>query len=189
MEQQLGAHYPQAQVCEVSPEEAPLHLGDGEQAWAMNLRLQGPEYLLLCTFRDDVLLEQSSDPLISIIGSLSGLEPGECLVARTKLSSLRHQWSSQHQEKADHRARTEPTPSAHTDEMRRQTRSEVHMAIVVTAVLVGVMGYLWVQKRGDLEGGSVGSGHGGSSGRGGLGLWRINKARQGGRYRDPLQIK
>ena len=69
VEQQLGAHYPQARVNEVSQEDDPLRLGEGEQAWSMNLRLQGPEYLPLRTFKDDVLLEQGSDPLISVIGS------------------------------------------------------------------------------------------------------------------------
>ena len=63
----------------------------------MDLRLQGPEYLPLRTFDDDVLLEQGSDPLIPVIGSLSGLKPGERLVARIKLSSLGRDWSTQHQ--------------------------------------------------------------------------------------------
>ena len=43
VKQQLGAHYPQARVNEVSPEDDPLRLAEGEQAWSMNLRLKGPE--------------------------------------------------------------------------------------------------------------------------------------------------
>ena len=81
VEQQLGVHYPQARVNEVCPDDDPLRLREGEQAWSMDLRLQGPEYLPLRTFRDDVLLEQGSDPLIPVIGSLSGLKPGERLVS------------------------------------------------------------------------------------------------------------
>ena len=66
----------------------------------MDLRLRGPEYLPLCTFRNDDLLDQGSDPLISVIGSLSDLEPGERLVARLRLQSLGPEWSCSHQEKA-----------------------------------------------------------------------------------------
>ena len=88
VKQQLEVHYPQARVSEVAPEDDPLRLAEGEQAWSMNLHLQGPEYLPLRTFRDDDLLDQGSDPLISVIGSLSDLEEGERLVARMKLLSL-----------------------------------------------------------------------------------------------------
>ena len=70
--QQVGGRYPQAQVNEVSPEDDPLRLSEGEQAYSMSLRLRGPEYLPLRTFRDDDLLDPGSDPLISVIGSLSG---------------------------------------------------------------------------------------------------------------------
>ena len=69
--QQLGVHYPQARVNEVPAEDDPLRLRDGEQAWSMDMRLRGPEYLPLRTFRDDDLLDQGSDPLISVLGSLS----------------------------------------------------------------------------------------------------------------------
>ena len=62
VKQQLGVHYPQARVSDVSSEDDQLRLADGEQSWAMNLRLQGPEYLPLRTFRDDDLPDQGSDP-------------------------------------------------------------------------------------------------------------------------------
>ncbi len=86
--QQVGVHYPQARVNEVSAEDDPLRLAEGEQAWSMDLRLRGPEYLPLRPYRDDDLLDPGSDPLISVIGSLSDLEEGERLVARLRLSSL-----------------------------------------------------------------------------------------------------
>ena len=63
VKQQLSVHYPQARVSDVSSEDDPLRLAEGEQAWSMNLRLRGPEYLPLRTFRDDDLLDQGSDPL------------------------------------------------------------------------------------------------------------------------------
>ena len=71
--QQLGVHYPQARVNDVSLEEDPLRLRGGEQAWSMDLLLRGPEYLPMRTFRDDDLLDRGSDPLISVIGPLSDL--------------------------------------------------------------------------------------------------------------------
>ena len=92
--QQLGVHYPQARVNEVSAEDDPLRLREGEQAWSMDLRLRGPEYLPLRTFRDDDLLDRGSDPLISVIGSLSDLEEGERVVSRIKLASLGPDWST-----------------------------------------------------------------------------------------------
>ena len=54
---QLSAHYPQARIQTLGPEEDPLRLEEGEQAWSMTLRADGPEYVPLRTFRDDDLLE------------------------------------------------------------------------------------------------------------------------------------
>ena len=54
---QIAAHYPQARIQKVDPEEAPLRLDEGEQAWGMTLRADGPEYAPLRVFRDDDLLD------------------------------------------------------------------------------------------------------------------------------------
>ena len=40
---QLSAHYPQAAVREVPPEDDPLRLDGDEQAWSMTLRADAPE--------------------------------------------------------------------------------------------------------------------------------------------------
>ena len=82
-------------MSEVSPEDDPLRLAEGERAWSTILRLQGPEYLPLRTFDDDDLREPGSDPLISVIGALSGLEPGERVAARLSLASL-EVWPESH---------------------------------------------------------------------------------------------
>ena len=82
VKQQVGVNYPQARVNEVPPEDDPLRLGEGEQAWSMDLRLRGPEYLPLRSFRDDDLLDPGSDPLLSVIGAMSDLGEGERLVSR-----------------------------------------------------------------------------------------------------------
>ena len=89
VKQQVGAFYPQARVSEVSPEDDPLRLAEGERAWSTTLRLRGPEYLPLRTFRDDDLKEPGSDPLVSLIGAMSGLGEGERLVARSKVGRRR----------------------------------------------------------------------------------------------------
>ena len=79
---QIAAHYPQARIQEVPSEDDPLRLEEGEQAWSMTLRADGPEYVPLRTFRDDDLLDPGSDPLIALMGSLSALYQGERVVAR-----------------------------------------------------------------------------------------------------------
>ena len=79
---QLSAHYPQARIQELHPGEDPLWVRDGEQAWSMTLRADGPEYVPLRTFRDDDLLDPGSDPLIALLGALTALRPGERTVAR-----------------------------------------------------------------------------------------------------------
>ena len=48
---QLSAHYPQARIRKVDPDDDPLCMGEGEQAWSMTLRADGPEYVPLRTFR------------------------------------------------------------------------------------------------------------------------------------------
>ena len=78
---QIAARYPQARITTVDPDDDPLRLAEGELAWGMTLRASGPEYAPLRTFRDDDLLDPGSDPLIAIIGALSGLNDGERVVA------------------------------------------------------------------------------------------------------------
>ena len=112
--QQLDAHYRHAQVDEVSLEDDPLRLAEGERAWSTTLRLQGPEYLPLRTFDDDHLREPGSAPLISIISALSGLEPGERVIARLSLTSLGPGWSQPHQDKLYRKQQAESVPSAQT---------------------------------------------------------------------------
>ena len=96
---QLSAHYPQARIQKVDEEDDPLRLGEGERAWSMTLRADGPEYVPLRTFRDDDLLDPGSDPLIALMGALSALEDDERVVARLLLRSLGPDWSQPHHRK------------------------------------------------------------------------------------------
>ena len=115
---QLSAHYPQARIRNVHTGDDPLHLNEGEQAWSITLRANGPEYLPLRTFRDDDLLDPGSDPLIALMGALSELEHGERVVARLLLRSLGPDWSQAHMDKAQNR------PGYGTRESSRPIRAE-----------------------------------------------------------------
>ena len=187
--QQVGVFYPQARVNEVSPEDDPLKLREGEQAWSMDLRLRGPEYLPLRPYRDDDLLDPGSDPLISVIGSLSDLEEGERLVARLRLLSLGSDWSSAHQEKAY--ARPLPDPKTHPSQTDEQInrRSMTHFAILGVFALTALQGYLWVQRGETWKAVLLGLGVASLAALAGWVWWRFKKWRSGGKHQDPLLIK
>ena len=189
VKQQVGGRYPQARVSEVAPEDDPLRLAEGEQAWSMSLRLQGPEYLPLRTFRDDDLLDPGSDPLISVIGSLSDLEEGERLVAQMKLLSLGPDWSRSYQEKADRRPQPDPRSSPHNAEAQIHRNDGVTMAILGLIALPSLMGYIWVQRGETWKAVLLGLGMVSLASLVGWAWWRIKKARSGGKHQDPLLIK
>ena len=90
---QVAAHYPQARVRELGPDEDPLLVREGEQAWSIRLRPSGPAYAPLRTFRDRDLLDPGSDPLLALVGALGRVEAGERLVARLRLRALGPNWS------------------------------------------------------------------------------------------------
>ena len=112
---QISAHYPQARIHEVAPEQDPLRLEDGEQAWSMTLRSAGPEYVPLRTFRDDDLTDPGSDPLLALLGALSDLHQGERIVARLLMRSLGPGWAAHHQRLVNERPVTgsmQPPPGS-----------------------------------------------------------------------------
>ena len=142
---QLSAHYPQARIRKVDPGDDPLRLGEGEQAWSMTLRANGPEYVPLRTFRDDDLLDPGSDPLIALMGALSALHEGERVVARLLLRSLGPDWSQPHLEKAHKRPGMEPREPAYTYQTKPLQLDGVTMAVLGIGALAALKGYLWVQ--------------------------------------------
>ena len=187
--QQVGVHYPQARVNEVSPEDDPLRLREGEQAWSMDLRLRGPEYLPLRPYRDDDLLDPGSDPLISVIGSLSDLEEGERLVARLRLSSLGSDWSAAHQEKTNPKPAYDPNTSASSAQPRIDRTNAVTITILALLALPALQGYLWVQRGETWKAVLLGLGVASLAALAGWALWRFKKWRSGGKYQDPVMIK
>ncbi len=142
---QVAAHYPQAHIRELSPEEDPMRLGEGEQAWGMTLRSSGPEYVPLRVFRDGDLLDPGSDPLIALLGALSNLNEGERVVSRLMLRSLGPDWSRHHGETAypGHSPRTAPSPRSQDAATPRGPGWGV-VALGIGA-LVAFQGYRWVQ--------------------------------------------
>ena len=142
---QLAAHYPQAPIHEVTPEEDPLRLAEEEQAWSMTLASDGPAYVPLRTFRDDDLLDPGSDPLVALLGALSALREGERVVARLLLRSLGPDWSEAHLAKAMQRPGSEPRLSADAERTRALQTDGANIAILGVGVLAAFQGYLWVR--------------------------------------------
>ena len=184
---QLSAHYPQARIRKVQPEEDPLRLDEGEQAWSMTLRADGPEYVPLRTFRDDDLLDPGSDPLIALMGALSSLNEGERVVARLMLRSLGPDWSQGHMDKAHKRPGMEPREPAYTFQTKPLQMDGVTMAVLGLGALAALKGYLWVQDGEIWKAVLLGTGTALGLGVGGFAWHRWKKARS--RVDDPILIK
>ena len=184
---QLAAHYPQARIREVPSEDDPLRLNDGEQAWGMTLRADGPEYVPLRTFRDDDLLDPGSDPLIALMGALSALYQGERVVARLLLRSLGPDWSQAHQIRAHRRAVPEVREPAYTYQTKPLQLDGVTMAVLGAGALAALKGYLWVQDGELLKASLLGLGSVSGAAVAGWGWWRWKQARS--RVHDPVLIQ
>ena len=184
---QIAARYPQARIQVLHPGEDPLWVRDGEQAWGMTLRVDGPEYVPLRTFRDDDLLDPGSDPLMAVLGALSNLNEGERVVARLMLNSLGPDWSQGHQEKAHKPAveqRRDPSYTYQTGPLRMDG---VTMAILGVGVVAALRAYLWVQAGETWKAVLMGVGIAAALAAGGW-LWHKWKKAHSRVY-DPNQIK
>ena len=184
---QLSAHYPQAGIHQVSAEDDPLRLDEGEEAWGMTLRSSGPEYVPLRTFRDDDLLDPGSDPLIALLGALSALREGERIVARLLLRSLGPDWSQAHMEKAHKRIDVERRDPSYTYTTKPLQTDGVTMAILGLGALAALRGYLWIQDGETWKAMLLGAGVVLGTIVAGWAWWRWKRARS--RVHDPLLIK
>ena len=184
---QLSAHYPQARIRKLDPGDDPLRMGDGEQAWSMTLRADGPEYVPLRTFRDDDLLDPGSDPLIALMGALSNINKGERIVARLMLRSLGPDWSQAHLDKAHKRPGMEPREPAYTFHTKPLQMDGVTMAVLGIGALAALKGYLWVQDGEIWKAALLGVGTALGLAAGGWAWWRWKKARN--RVEDPILIQ
>ena len=118
VKQQLAAHYPGVVIHEVPRIKTPLLLQEGEQAWSTTMRVEGPKFLPLRTFHDRDLSDQGSDPLITLVGSLSNLDAGERVSTRLYLQSLGPLWSQPHREHAHTTRTAEPNDTSYTCQTR-----------------------------------------------------------------------
>ena len=187
VKQQLAAHYPQARVREITPDDDPMRRRQGELAWGLTLRADGPEYLPLRTFRDDDLLDPGSDPLLAVIGSLASLRPGERIVARLLLRSLGPEWSQAHQARAHKQAVPENREPSYTYQTKPLQLDGVTMAVLGAGALAAVRGYLWVQDGEILKASLLGLGSVSGIVVAGWGWWRWKQARS--RVYDPLLVR
>ncbi len=142
---QLAAHYPQAGIHDIALDDDPLKLAPGEQAWAMNLRPGGPEYVPLRVFGDDDLLDPGSDPILALLGALGDAGEGERVVARLRLRSLGPDWSRGHQQRTHEPALKERTDSYQISESRRHRVEIVGATILGAAAAAVLQGYRWWQ--------------------------------------------
>ncbi len=142
---QIGAHYPQAPIREVPPQEDPLRIGPGEQACTMSLRSEGPEYVPLRTFRDRDLADPGSDPLLGLLGALSDFEDGERIVTRIRLRSLGPDWAVHHQRLAYERPAPTPPPQQATQPGTPSSTDAVRTGVFALIALIGLRAYTWVQ--------------------------------------------
>ncbi len=184
---QMSAHYPQARIRKVDPGDDPLRLGEGEQAWSITLRADGPEYVPLRTFRDDDLLDPGSDPLIALMGALSALNEGERVVARLMLRSLGPDWSQHHMDKAHKRPGMEPREPAYTYQTKPLQMDGITMAVLGLGALAALKGYLWVQDGEIWKAALLGTVTALGLAAGGWAWHRWKKARS--RVEDPLLIR
>ncbi len=184
---QIAAHYPQARIQTVPSDDDPLRLDQGEQAWGMTLRADGPECVPLRTFRDDDLLDPGSDPLIALMGALSALYHGERVVARLLLRSLGPDWSQAHQVRAHKRAVPENREPSYTYQTKPLQLDGVTMAVLGAGALAALKGYLWVQDGEYLKASLLAAGSVLGLTVAGWAWWRWKQARR--RVHDPLLIR
>ena len=184
---QLAAHYPQARLREVPPEDDPLALRPGEAAWSMTLTVQGPEYVPLRTFRDQDLVDPGSDPLLALLGAMASLREGERVVTRLLLRSLGPDWSGRHQDRALRAPGGERALSALGEQARAHQTDGVNLALLGAGVLAAMRGYLWLRDGETLKAGMLAAGVTAGLALGGWAWWRWKRVRS--RLYDPLLIR
>ena len=75
--QQARAHLPGAEIREVPPDEDPVLISDGEQAWSMMVEVDGEPCQSIATVSEDV---GSPDPMRSAIAALDDVHAGERII-------------------------------------------------------------------------------------------------------------
>ncbi|MYA50818.1 MAG: type IV secretion system DNA-binding domain-containing protein [Chloroflexi bacterium] len=140
----IAVHYPQARIRGLEPEDDPLRIDEGEQAWTTTLRSAGPEYVPLRTFQDRDLTDPGSDPLLATLGALSGLNDGERVVTRLRMRSLGPDWAVHHQRLAHERPAPPPPPQS-TQPGTPSATDGIRMAVLAVGAIAALRAYTWVR--------------------------------------------
>ena len=174
VEGQLGAAYPQAELRRLDltryPHLDPAALRDGEQVAVCTLTLRAPPYLPLRTFRDvDVSEGGQGDPVLGILGALADLPDGWRALSQAVLRPAPDTWCEGYVRLAvEHPLASERTAS-HADTSLTSvfltagllaavvlglqayqwytTRHWAQLALLATALAVGIPGLLWLARR------------------------------------------
>ncbi|MCY4575694.1 MAG: hypothetical protein OXC55_03695, partial [Chloroflexi bacterium] len=128
---QIAAHYPQARIRRLSPDEDPMLVDDDHEAWTMSLRPGGPPQASLQQFSEDVLSDEGSDPMLATIGALSPLRGGARVVSRLLLRSLGPQWSAPYELQLERQAAAAYRPA-------QQQESQVNHGEIVRYMVLGI---------------------------------------------------
>ena len=185
---QLSAHYPQARIQQVGPDDDPLRLEEGEQAWSVTLRGRRPGVRPPCapsaTTTCSIPAPTPSSPSWA---ALSALYEGERVVARLMLRSLGprlvpgpHGQGPQAARHGAQGARLHVPDQAPADGRHHDGRPSARGA------LAALKGYLWVQDGEIWKAALLGTGAALGLAVGGWAWRRWKKARN--RVDDPILI-
>ena len=184
---QLSAHYPQARIQQVGPDDDPCARARGSRRGLSPCGPTAPSTCPLRTFRDDDLLDPGSDPLIALMGALSNINKGERVVAQLMLRSLGPDWSQGHLDKAHKQPGMEPREPAYTFQTKPLQMDGITMAVLGLGALAALKGYLWVQDGEIWKAALLGTGAALGLAVGGWAWHRWKKARK--RVEDPILIR
>ena len=141
---QIAAHYPQAVIDEMSPEDDPLLTRDAETAWTMSLKSAGPEHAPLRMFRDDDLVDPGSDPFVAVLGAVSGLRDKDRVVTQLLLRPLEPDWSRRHIAKIE-QASTAALSGPDQNRIQSPGAGSIPLAVLGGAALIALRGYAWIK--------------------------------------------
>jgi hypothetical protein len=97
---QVQARYPQALMRQLTLQDDPLVLREGELVSAVELRAGAAAYLPLRRWRERELLQEGADPLLGILGVFNHLPPHMRVVTQLALLPARPAWSRPYRRKS-----------------------------------------------------------------------------------------
>ena len=90
----IQGHYPQSVLDDVVDKDF-VEIGPDEQAMSRMLTVNGPPFLPIRTFTESELANPGADPLVTLLGTLANLEPGERVFTRLLINRLPPNWAAE----------------------------------------------------------------------------------------------